>query len=173
MISELDKNNADLLYNDIIIKTDYIRDTLTGNVCQEVNDNICEPIDDYCCDLFSWKPPIISQLKIDELCDDNDNDILFIHNNDPFDETFPKIPLRFICESFKLNSYITMVRKISYDKKIGIILVYKYDNNNSRALINGDIYKDNNHFKIIEFNYFDNLQLNNINYEYISKCVWN
>jgi len=122
-----------------------------------------------------------TQLEREELCDDNDTDIIFINDfsNDSMNNEinkinkniFPKTPISFFCNSYRFGDK-RLSWKFLADQSISIVLTFQYNGNGSRTLINGDIYKGDDIYKIKEFNIYGELKVDDITYENVVKCVF-
>jgi hypothetical protein len=117
-------------------------------------------------------------LEIEELCDDNDTDIIFINesendstNNEINKNIFPKTPISFFCNSYRFGNK-RLSWKFSDDQNISIVLTFQYNGNGSRTLINGDIYKGDNNYKIKEIKMHDELKVDDITYENVVMCIF-
>lgn len=137
--------------------------------------------DNSCCWFNSCLSREKNTLEMEELCDDNDTDIIFIDESEN-DSTnnkinkinkniFPKIPISFYCNSYRFGDK-RLCWKFSADQNISVVLTFQYNGNGSRTLINGDIYKGDDIYKIKEFNIYSELKVDDITYENVVKCVF-
>ena len=122
------------------------------------------------CGLFQLEP--WSQNQLGNSFDTRDHKILFINKNSDNKITFVSDPFTFSCYSYTLGKGLVLLRKISYDGKIAIVMTYKEDKN-GRTLLNGNVYANDKYYEIIKFKIFNKLEVNNTIYHSIATCIFN
>jgi hypothetical protein len=101
-----------------------------------------------CCGLFKNVPFTI--FEIEKLYDDNDNLITFINENNNNSNNLQNKTIEFYSSRVELANNHFLLRKVSCDKKISVIMTYKNDGDN-RILIDGFILTDNKKLQITSF----------------------
>uniref|UniRef100_A0A6C0ASC4 Uncharacterized protein n=1 Tax=viral metagenome TaxID=1070528 RepID=A0A6C0ASC4_9ZZZZ len=116
------------------------------------------------CPAPRWKP-----LEIEMSFDENDNDIIFKKKN--CSSYLQNEPFTFYCSRFQLGNQGFLLRKISTDGNICIVLICKEDEN-GRTLQGGFLIVNGNKFKVTDFKPHRRLIIGEDIYNWVCECTY-
>ena len=106
-------------------------------------------------------------LEIEEAFDDNDHDIVFKKKNSSI-SNLPNKPITFYCSRSGLGNQGFLLRKISSDRNISIVLICNED----RTLVDGFLMSYGNKFKVTDFKPHRILRDGENTYEWVAECTY-
>jgi hypothetical protein len=129
---------------------------------------IDENEDTACCFGFC-PPPRWTTLEIEESFDDNDNDVVLKKRNST--KNLPNKPITFYSSRFDLGNQGFLLRKVSSDRNMSIVLICKEDGN-VRTLQGGFLLANDKKFKVTEFKPRRRLKVGEDTYNWVCECTY-
>ena len=121
-----------------------------------------------CCFGFC-PPPRWTPLEIEMSFDENDNDVVLKKKNST--KNLPNKPITFYSSRFELGNHGFLLRKVSSDRNMSIVLIYKEDEN-VRTLQGGFLLANDKKFKVTEFKPQRRLTVGEDTYDWVAECTY-